>query len=103
MNQMDEVTKSYNKLCEYTSSELRKSGEAHITVDYLSKLFNFKNMKDIFNNVDMYYTFGDIPIVDKVSVAYGFIYLKLKEYVCKYKECGCKILFCGDGLYIWIR
>ena len=35
---MDEVTKAYNKLCEYTSSELRKNGEVHITVDYLSKL-----------------------------------------------------------------
>lgn len=45
---MDEVTKAYNKLCEYTSSELRKNGEVHITVDYLSKLFNFKNMKDVF-------------------------------------------------------
>ena len=98
----DEVTKAYNKLCEYTSSELRKNGEVHITVDYLSKLFNFKNMKDVFNSVDMYYTFGDIPIVDKVSVVYGFIYLKLKEYVYKYKECGCKVLFCGDSLDIWI-
>ena len=28
--------------------------------------------------------------------------LKLKEYVYKYKECGCKVLFCGDGLDIWI-
>ena len=28
---MDEVTKAYNKLCEYTSSELRKNGEVHIT------------------------------------------------------------------------
>lgn len=77
---MDEVTKAYNKLCEYTSSELRKNGEVHITVDYLSKLFNFKNMKDVFNNVDMYYTFGDIPIVDKVSVVYGFIYKDVKAH-----------------------
>ena len=30
---MDEVTKAYNKLCEYTSSELCKNGEVHITVE----------------------------------------------------------------------
>ena len=28
---MDEVAKAYNTLCEYTSSELRKNGEVHIT------------------------------------------------------------------------
>lgn len=30
---MDEVTKAYNKLCEYASSELSKNGEVHIIVD----------------------------------------------------------------------